>query len=375
MMLYKTLKDLPDVLGVPILVRLDLNVPVKDGVVVDDYRIRKSLPTLKFLQDKGAKVVIIAHIEGGSDTLRPVYENLKKTLNLSFCEDFLEKGGEAIAKMQNSDVLLCENLRLYDGEKKNDPEFAKQLASLGQIYVNDGFSVSHRKHASVVGVPKFLPGYLGLQFEEEVKNLSKCFEPAKPFLFILGGAKFDTKMPLVQKFLTIADRIFIGGALAHDLFKTKGWNVGASLLSETATDFSAYAANPKIVLPADVVVKTVRGNETKKPFEVGNDETIVDSGPTTVTDLKNLITPAATILWNGPLGYYEGNFKGPTLELAQAIADSKAFSVVGGGDTLACIQELGIENKFGFVSTGGGAMLDFLAEGTLPGLEALKNSK
>ncbi len=372
---YKTLKDLGDIKGVPVLLRLDLNTPVENGVVVDDYRIRKSLPTILFLKDKGAKIVIISHIEGGTDTLEPVHKRLGKDVPLIFCKDCLEEGSAVITNMNAGDVMLCENIRLYDGEKKNDPEFAKKLASLASIYVNDGFSVSHRKHASIVGVPKFLPGYLGLQFEEEIKNLSKCFNPPHPFLFILGGAKFDTKLPLVQKFLPIAENIFIGGALANDFFKAKGFEVGKSLLSEVPIDLSGYISDPKISLPTDVVVSGQSGNTEKETGEIKQDESIFDAGSKTVATLKGLISSAKCVLWNGPLGLYEKGYKQPTLEIAEALAESSAMTVVGGGDTLAAIQELNIENKLGFVSTGGGAMLDFLANGTLPGLEALKSKQ
>jgi phosphoglycerate kinase len=370
---YKTLKDLPDVQGVPVVVRLDLNAPVKDGKVADDYRIRKSLPTIQFLQERGAKVVIISHIEGTTDSLKPVFERFTQDIPATFCEDCLETGSECVANMQAGEVLVCENLRLYDGEKKNDPEFAKKLAALGKYYVNDGFSVSHRKHASVVGVAKLLPSFLGLQFEQEVENISKVFNPPHPFVFILGGAKFDTKLPLVQKFLDLADTIIIGGALANDIYKARGLNVGASLVADSTIDLSAYATNPKIMVPEDVVVVTPEGkNITKRITEVEDGEKIFDAGPESIKDFEKIINDAKCVLWNGPLGNYENGYKEPTLTLAKIIAQSGALSVLGGGDTIAAIQELNIENKFGFVSTGGGAMLDFLAQGTLPGLDALK---
>ena len=349
----------------------------KTGVVVDDFRIRKSLPTIRLLQEKKAKIIIISHIEGGTDTLRPVYERLKQDIPAAiFCEDCLEEGQEYTTKLHDGDVLLCENLRLYDSEKKNDEEFAKKLASLGDIYVNDAFSVSHRKHASVVGIPKFLPGYLGLQFEEEVKNLSQVFNPKRPFVFVLGGAKFDTKLPLVQKFLPIADSIFIGGALANDFFKAKGWGVGTSLLSESHLDLSELVNNPKIMLPVDVVVDFPGGSaanaRTVPANNIQADEAVSDDGDETLKNLQGLLSGAGCILWNGPLGNYEKGYKQQTEKLAKMIADTKAVSIVGGGDTLAAIASLNIEDKFSFVSTGGGAMLDFLANETLPGLEALK---
>lgn len=370
---YKTLNDLPDVHGVPVLVRLDLNVPVQDERVVDDYRIRKAEATINFLREKGAKVVILAHIEGGTDTLKPVFERLKQDIPVSFCQDCVEEGCDIVEKMQPGDVLLCENLRLYDGEKKNDEEFAKKLAAMGKIYVNDGFSVSHRKHASIVGIPKYVPGYLGLQFEEEIKNLSQAFNPPHPFVFILGGAKFDTKLPLVQKFLDIADTVVIAGALANDIYRAKGLNVGASRTSGTDMDLSMYTNHPKIYIPTDVVVETATGERTVKNIEqVADTDKIYDAGPESTIHIKNLITGAKCILWNGPFGNYENGYTEPTKEVAKAIANTQALSLVGGGDTLAAIAELGLDNKISFISTGGGAMLDYLAQGTLPGLDALK---
>ncbi len=372
-MKYKTLKDIGDITGKRVLVRLDFNVPIKDGKVVDDFRIIKSLPTIKFLQDNNAKVIILAHIEGDEHSLKPVFEVLKSHIpTISFCEDCIEEGDKHSLELKNGDVMLCENLRLYDGEKKNDPEFSAKLASLGDLYVNDAFSVSHRKHASVVGVAKLLPGFLGLQFEEEITNLSKCFKPEHPFVFILGGAKFATKLPLVQKFLPLADYIFIEGALTNDFFKAKGLEVGVSLVSSEPMDITSLINNPKILLPSDVVVQSSRGVETKLATDVLPDEKILDAGPQALAELEAKIKNSKSVLWNGPLGNYENGFKQPTIDLAKIIAEADTFSVVGGGDTLAAIEELGNQESFGFISTGGGAMLDFLANETLPGIDALR---
>jgi phosphoglycerate kinase len=376
---YPLLRNSQDISGKRVITRLDFNVPIQNGKITDDYRIQHSLKTINFLREKQAKIIIISHIETGTDTLRPVYDYLKNELSLpiEFCEDCVENGGECIEKMKPGEILLCENLRLYDGEKKNDEEFARKLAALGDLYVNDAFSVSHRKHASVVGIPKFLPSYLGFQFEEEIKHLSECFNPPHPFLFILGGAKFETKLPLVERFLAIADTIFIGGALAHDVLKAKGVGIGGSKTSDVAIDFSHFIDNPKIMLPIDVVVDS---NGVHKTKTLGTDtielsEKIFDAGPATMKMLEEKVAQSVYILWNGTLGMYEGGYKEPTLDLARMIAAGNAKSIVGGGDTLAAISELKLEDKFTFVSTGGGAMLDFLAEGTLPGLEAVTSSK
>ncbi len=376
-----TLAHIPDVQALPVLVRLDFNVPVAEGRVVNDYRIKKSLPTIDFLRQRKAKVIILSHIEGASDTLRPVYEYLKRHLPISFCPDILAEGplgGAAmIEKMKEGDVLLCENIRQYPGEKKNDPSFAKKLAALGTVYVNDAFSVAHRAHASVVGLAALLPGFLGLQFEKEIAALSSCFSPAHPFLFILAGAKFETKLPLVQKFLTIADNIFIGGALANDIYKVRGLGVGISLVSDMGGDDSLekLATDKKITVPADVVVHSEQGTRTVLPDQIGTDEAVVDAGPQTLEALRALTMSARHILWNGPLGAYERGFVEPTKALAKIVAEATgrgAKTIIGGGDTLAAAGNESAESLFTFVSTGGGAMLDFLAAGTLPGLEALK---
>ncbi len=371
-MKYRSLNDIGDIEGKRIIVRLDFNIPIQDGKVGDDYRIKKSQQTIDFLREKKAKIIIISHIESEESTLKPVYEYLKNIYPIIFCEDCIESGEEHIKNLKEGEILLFENLRLYDGEKKNDQEFSKKIAAFGDFYVNDAFSVSHRKHASVVGIPKFLKGYMGFQFQAEVENLSKVFNPEHPFLFILGGAKFDTKLPLVEKFLPIVDSLYIAGALSNDFYKAKGLEIGLSLVSETPPNISHLLDNPKVIIPPDAIVHGDRGDATKAAEAIGKDEKILDAGPETINQLAKLCSQAKIILWNGPLGNYEGGYKEQTLKLAKIIAESEAASYIGGGDTLAAIAELKLENKFTFISTGGGAMLDFLAQGTLPGIEALK---
>ncbi len=366
------LREAKDLKGKRVLVRCDFNVEISKGVIVDDFRIRKTLPTIEMLRKSGSKVILIAHLENEEDdSLKPVAEYLKKLFPLDFVEDFTTPGAKEIFEgMKEGDVVLLQNLRHFEGEKKNDPAFAKQLANLGDIYVNEAFSVSHRPHASIVGVPKFILGYLGFLFETEIENLSKAFQPPHPFLFILAGAKFSTKLPLVEKFLKIADVVFIGGALANDLFKAKGYEVGKSLVGDAA-DFSSYINNSKIILPSDVTA--VDGQvAVKKPDGLSKDDRMVDAGPETILNLKSQIAKAKFILWNGPLGIFEEGYKSHTLELAKTIAESKAETILGGGDTLAAIQELDLFSKFSFVSTGGGAMLDYLANETLPGIQAIE---
>lgn len=324
--------------GKKFLVRLDLNVPVQDGVVQDDFRIISSLPTLNFIQSNGGKIVVIAHCEankGESCSLDAATAELKKYI---------------------PGIEVKSNLRENTGEKDNDENFAKELASLGDIYVNDAFSVSHREHASIVGIPKFLPSYAGFQLEKEITHLTKAFDPKHPFVFILGGAKFDTKLPLIEKFLDKADTVFIGGALANDILKAKGVDVKNSLVSKDVPDLSHFINNSKIIPVTDTV---------------WDNDSIVDVGLQSIETLCEKIKSASFVVWNGPLGFTENGFTTATLRVAQAITESNAESIIGGGDTLSALKSSGCLEKFTFVSTGGGATLDFLANGTLPGIEAL----
>ncbi len=379
----KFLRDIPTYKGVRILLRVDFNVPMRNGVIADDFRIRVTLPTIEFLTSRGAKVVLISHAEandGSNSPLEPIVQHLRNLgIKVNFIKNIRNARTIIDGELKNGECVLVENLRMFgDGEKKNDKDFAKELASLGDVYVNGAFSVSHREHASVVSVPKYIPSYAGLQFEREVINLSKAFNPTHPFLFILGGAKFETKLPLIQKFSDIVDGIFIGGALANDFFKARGYETGKSLLSDGETTEKAitgFIDNPKLMVPIDVVVNIEK--DVKMPATLQVNDKILDSGPKTLQLLQSEINSAKLILWNGPLGYYEGGYTGPTLELAKMLSEATlrgAETIVGGGDTLAAIESLGIQDKFTFISTGGGAMLDFLAKGTLPGIEALNES-
>jgi len=360
--------------GRTILLRLDLNLPIVGGRVRDDFRLRRSLPTLEFLKTRGARTVILSHIDNKeTDSLKLVSEHLKKFVNLEFIQS-LKELPERLLALQPGEFLLLENLRRNPGEIGNDPKFAQTLASFGDIYINDAFSVSHRAHGSIVGIQKFLPSYAGFLFTEEVSHLSRAFNPPKPFVFVLAGAKFETKFPLVQKFIKLADSVFVGGALANDLFKTKGYEIGLSKHSGADFGFAEILHNPKLVLPIDVVTENTGKKTTKMATAVLSDDTIFDAGPKTVAMLAEKFASANFILWNGTLGAYENGFAEGTEALARAIVKSSAESIVGGGDTLACVSKLNILDEFSFVSTGGGAMLEFLANETLPGIEALKRS-
>lgn len=374
--MIKYIDEVEDLKGVKVLLRLDLNVPIVDGQVTDPYRIEKSIEILDYLRSKDAQIIIIAHCEGKeSTTLLPMWKYLSGYFPVEFSETyFTPEAVDKLLKLENKGVLLFENLRINAGEKENDPEFAEKLAQMADIYVNDAFSVCHRKHASIVGVPSLLPHYGGLLLKQEIKNISKAFNPEKPFVFILGGAKFDTKLPLIKKYLDKADTVFVAGALANNVYKEKGFEVGTSLISEGDFGISEMMNNPKFVVPVDVTVKKSDGTVlVKKANEVLPDESIVDCGTETISQLKDILKEAKTVVWNGPLGNYEIGFFDKTEQLAEIIAEGTSESIVGGGDTLASIKKLGLEHKFTFVSTGGGAMLDFLVNETLLGIEALEN--
>ena len=374
-MALRSIRDVGDLRGKRILVRTDFNVPIIHSKVADDYRIRKSFSTINFLKAGGAKVILISHIESGEKTLLPVSNYLKSKYPEIILIPYHGDPKEYIEKMHDGEVILLENLRLHVDEVANNEDFAQEFASLADVYVNDAFSVSHRNHASIVSIPRFLPSFTGLLFDDELKHLSECHEPPHPFLFILGGAKFDTKVPLIVKFLSIANQVVVSGALANNLIRAKGYSIGESLIADGDHGEKQILENSRLVIPEEVTVKNNEGVFVKKINAIGSRDKISDAGPATVAKIRELIKNAKFILWNGPLGNYEEGFTGPTLEVAKAIAESGVRSVVGGGDTLAAIAELGLENKFSFVSTGGGAMLDYLANETLPGIEALKNGK
>lgn len=339
----KSVREADIIEGTIVLVRADWNVPIGQGqsrMVLDNSRIVASKETIEFLLQKGAKVIVLSHLGDGTDSLDIVVDEARKVFaerEVKFVRDpwniSSPEGKSVVDYLKKGEIAVFENLRFWM-EKENDQDFAKKLAQFGDIYVNEAFSASHRKHTSVVELPKLLPHFAGFRFLEEYNKLSESFHPEHPFLFILGGAKFETKLPLVERFLNIADEIFIGGALAAH----------AVTLS--------LASNPKISFPK-------------------GDVTALDAFDDTLEMLKQKIQTAKFVLWNGPLGNYEKGYKAGTLALAQVLADSEAKVIVGGGDTLAAIQELKIDDKFYFISMAGGAMLDFLANGTLPGIEAL----
>ncbi|MEK7555800.1 MAG: phosphoglycerate kinase [Patescibacteria group bacterium] len=371
------IKDIKDLRGKRVLLRLDLNVPIKNGRVVDDFRIIKSLPTIKYLKKCGARVIIISHIgRDRKDTLEPVARHLSTYVRVGFIpEQVKEKLRTIIDNMKNGTVIVLENVRRDLGETKNNKVYAKHLAELADVYVNDAFSASHRHHASIVGVPKLLPCYIGFLFEEELKHLSATFRPLRPFVLIVGGAKLETKIPLIKKYLSIADTVFVGGALANVLFKAEGHEIGRSFTGNFKGRVSALLRHKKILIPSDVLVERNGKSLVKETDEVLSSDLIVDIGPKTLRALEERIGKARSVLFNGPLGNYEIGYDEGTARVLKTIAKSNARSILGGGDTAYMAMRLRLEKKFTFISTGGGAMIEFLAKGTLPGIEALKKKR
>ncbi len=383
----RSVRDIRVFANIPVLVRAALNEPVASGKITDNYRLRRAAPTIRFLAEQGAKVVVISHIgELGTETLAPVAEALGALVpGVSFFGETIgERARGAVRDLAPGKVLVLENLRRNKGEKLNDRVFAHELAALADVFVQDSFDTCHRAHASIVGLPELLPSYAGLLLEEEVQNLSQALSPKRPSLAVIGGAKFGTKEAVLAALLAAYDRVFIGGALASDFLKASGHEVGKSLVSESdPAVMKRILANQKLILPMDSLVvpasaahaPDARAKARVAPIgHIQPDDVILDHGPATSALLSDLAGKAATILWNGPLGNYENGFTDATDDFARAVARSGAHSVVGGGDTVAAIEELGLLPRFSFVSTGGGAMLSFLAKGTLPGIEALDNT-
>lgn len=360
--------------GKYVLLRSSLNIPLQDGKVRNQFRLTRALPTMRYLREQGAKVIVIAHIgREPEETLRPVFTELEKYLPLQWGGSVTTDGFRQRRElMGEGDILLAENLRQHTGEKANDEAFVSLLASLGEVYVNDAFAAAHREHASTYGVAQKLPAYAGLTFVEEVTHLRKVLDPTAPALFLLGGAKFDTKLPLIEKFLQLYEQVFIGGALANDVFKAHGFEVGQSLVSDVSLKGAPFLHDKKLLLPIDVVVDGPDGRRVKTPDQVTKEEKILDCGPMTIDMLATYIEKAKTILWNGPFGAYELGYTQSTEITARHIAAAAGFSVVGGGDTVAAIEKLGINELFGFVSIGGGSMLTLLEHGSTPVIDLLE---
>ncbi|MBD3282046.1 MAG: phosphoglycerate kinase [Candidatus Portnoybacteria bacterium] len=380
---FKLLKDF-DVKKKRVLMRVDFNIPLGDDKKISSnerWRIEAVLPTLKYLVEQNSKVILISHLgrPGGKRvdglSLKPAAEELSVLLNKEV--GFLEKtiGDEVnqrIEKMNWGDVLLLENLRFLKEEKENSEDFSKELARFGDVYVNDAFSVSHRKHASVVGVVKFLSGCAGFLFEKEIKEFDKVLGfSEKPFVAVVGGAKISTKIGVINKFLDLADNVLVGGALSNTILAKEGCFMGESLVEECAEKINTN--NEKLILPVDFGVWNGKSSTYINIRNVEKGEKALDIGPKSIDLFSGFIKKAKLVVWNGPLGLVEKKpFDKSTTAIAKEISNSQAYSVVGGGDTVAFLRKCGI-NKFDHISTAGGAMLSYLANETLPGIKALED--
>jgi len=386
----KTIRDI-DVNGKKILVRVDFNVPMKDGVITDDTRITAAIPTIAYLIDKGAAVVLCSHLgrpKGGPDpkySLEPVAKHLGKLLGkkVAFAQDCVGAAAESAAKaLKPGHVLVLENTRFHPEEEANDLSFAKSMASLADIYVNDAFGTAHRAHASTEGVTHCLPGVGGFLMEKEIQYLGQAIAaPKKPFVAILGGAKVSDKIGVIKNLLKKADEILIGGGMANTFFKAQGLELADSLVEPDAVETAKELlkkAGKKIHLPVDVVLgdKFEAGAKVKKmalgPVPAG--WRILDIGSETIKLYGDIIAKAGTVVWNGPMGVFEfPDFAKGTYAIAKAVAKSKAVSIIGGGDSVAAIQQSGLANKITHISTGGGASLEMLEGLDLPGVAALQD--
>ncbi len=377
-----------------ILLRLDLNVPLENGKISDTTRIDKILPTLKFLLQQKTKIIILSHVGRPKGkivkelSLKPICEDLKKKLNVStklITKNIYEIKNKDFFEKFDEEILVLENIRFYIEEEKNDHKFAEHLASLGDIYVNDAFSCSHRTHASIYQISQYLPSYSGLQLDLEVAALNKITtEITKPITCIIGGSKVSTKIDIIKNLLPKFDNIIIVGGMANNFIEYFGNNIGKSLKEKNCYEIvdeiiSLSEKNEcKIIYPDDVLVsKFLNGSAVNKELDqILPDEMILDIGPKTINKIIDIIDNSKTILWNGPAGYFENpNFANGSIKIAKKIVEnnksSKIFSVVGGGDTVSLLNSLKIASNFNFVSTAGGAFLEYLEGKKLPGITAL----
>ncbi len=387
----RSVRDL-DVRGKKVLVRVDFNVPVEDGEVTDDTRIRRTLPTIRHLLSEGAYPILISHLDrpGGRrdprNAMDPVAKRLEELLEapvLKLDAAVGEEVEEALANFSEG-VVLLENSRFYPGETKNDPEFSKQLASLADLYVDDAFGAAHRAHATTVGVAELLPAAAGLLMEEELDSLDKVLRrPERPFVAILGGSKVSDKLGVIESMLEVADTLLLGGAMCFTFFEAIGFETGNSLVEDEYLEEAKRLmeeAGEKLVLPVDVVAaeKMEEGAPSKvvKVEEFPADLMGLDIGPETVEEFRGYIADAKTIFWNGPMGVFEIDaFAKGTEGVARAVAESGAVSVVGGGDSVAAVRKLRLENDIGFISTGGGASLEYVEGKKLPGIAVLPDKE
>ncbi len=391
----KTVKDI-DVCGKRVLVRCDFNVPMKDGAISDDTRIVAALPTIKYLVENGAKVILMSHMgrpEGEANmkfTLKPVAERLQQLMGKdvkfisspTVVDEAVKKAADALA---NGEMMLLENLRFRKEETKNVPDFTKELAALGEIFVNDAFGTAHRAHCSTAGLADFLPCVSGFLIEKEVKFLGAAVEnPERPLVAIMGGAKVGDKIPIIRNLLKKVDTLIVGGGMVFTFFKAQGMEIGTSILDADSVDLArellkeAEKLGVKMLLPVDCVCASEFANDAKKATfdadKLPKDMMGMDIGPKTVALYKEAVDKAATIVWNGPMGVFEmDNFAAGTKAIAEALAASKAVTIIGGGDSAAAVEKFGLGDKMTHISTGGGASLEFLEGKVLPGIAAIQD--
>lgn len=386
----KTVRDI-QVEGKRVLVRVDFNVPLAEGQVADDTRIHAALPTIRYLLERGAAVILMSHLGRPKgevyEELRmdPVAHRLSDLLgrDVSKVDDCIGPEVEGVAAaLKPGQVLLLENLRFHPEERSNDPAFARQLASLADVYVNDAFGTAHRAHASTSGVAQFLPAVAGLLMERELVVLGNALTtPVHPFVAILGGAKVSGKIAVIHNLLSKVDFLLVGGGMANTFLKAQGYEVGQSLVDDESLPLARQIleqAGAKLVLPVDVVVANAFAAEADAKIvsieEVPPTWRILDAGPRTLSLFKEKLAPAKTVIWNGPMGVFEfPKFAVGTVTLAKNLAETQATTIVGGGDSIAALQRAGLTNKMSHVSTGGGASLKFLEGKTLPGVAVLED--
>ncbi len=389
----KSVRDI-DVVGKRVFVRVDFNVPLENGTITDDTRIRETLPTIRYLIEKGARVILASHLGRPKGQvveelrLTPVAARLSELLGKPVAKAD-EAVGEAVKaqadKLQNGDVLLLENVRFYPGEEKNDPELAKAFADLADIYVNDAFGAAHRAHASTEGIARFLPAVAGLLMEKELEVLGKALNnPDRPFTAIVGGSKVKDKIGVIENLMQIADNILIGGGLSYTFFKAQGYEIGKSLVDNEKLDLAlefirkAKEKGCNFHLPVDVIVTDKFGADANtKPVDIDSipsDWEAIDIGPKTREKYAKIIKESKLVVWNGPLGVFEIEpFSHGTRAIAQACAETSAYTVIGGGDSAAAVEKFHLADRMDHISTGGGASLEFMEGKALPGVVALND--
>ena len=393
----KTVRDI-ELRGKRVLVRCDFNVPMQDGKITDDIRITSALPTIQYLLDHGAKVILMSHMgrpKGEAKmeyTLKPVADRLAELLDrdvifISVPEVVNRQIVETANGLQEGQVMLLENVRFRKEETKNESVFSKELAQLGEIFVNDAFGTAHRAHCSTAGVADYLPAVSGFLIEKEVKFLGDALEnPQRPFVAIMGGAKVGDKIPVIENLLKKVDTLIIGGGMSYTFFKSMGLEIGTSILDEESVELAgelmkkAESAGVKMLLPIDVVCAKEFDNNSEKIVcdreNIPADRMGMDIGPKTARQIREELLQAKTVVWNGPMGVFEmPNFAEGTKQVAESLAESDAVSIIGGGDSAAAVQQFGYGDKMTHISTGGGASLEFLEGKVLPGIAVLEEKE